>query len=181
MSNQSLILPVFLWLLASLALASGAESNDTLPKGILALDGRPAPPLKLLSLDEESFDLAQHRGHWVMVHFWAAWCGPCRREMPKIQAIIPRFEPTKLKIVLVNTAESEDTVFSFLGSVAPDLGTLMDTDGLVTERWQPRGLPASFFVDPQGNLRYLALGGRAWQDKAYLGFLQQLVRAGKGN
>ncbi len=146
------------------------------PKGILVLDGRDAPPLVLNNMDGESWDISDARGHWVFVHFWATWCGPCRKEMPTIQAIYPEFDPQQLEIVLINTAENEDTVFSFLASVAPDLEPLMDSDGLVTERWQPRGLPASFFVDPEGKLRYLALGGRPWNTPAYLDFIKSLIR-----
>jgi len=146
------------------------------PKGILTLDGRDAPPLVLNNMDGESWDISDSRGHWVFVHFWATWCGPCRKEMPTIQAIYPEFDPQQLEIVLINTAENEDTVFSFLASVAPDLEPLMDIDGLVTERWQPRGLPASFFVDPEGKLRYLALGGRPWNTPAYLDFIKSLIR-----
>ena len=95
--------------------------------------------------------------------------------MPTIQAIFPKFDPQELEIVLINTAESEDIVFSFLASVAPDIVPLMDEDGLVTERWQPRGLPATFFVDPEGKLRYLALGGRDWNAPAYLDFVKNLI------
>ena len=139
------------------------------------LDGRAAPPLVLNNIDGERWDIGDARGRWLFVHFWAAWCGPCREEMPTIQAIFPQFDPQELEIVLINTAESEDTVFTFLASVAPDIMPLMDTDGLVTERWQPRGLPATFFVDPEGKLRYLALGGRPWDTPEYLDFIKQLI------
>lgn len=152
------------------------NANEKLPKGILKLDGRDAHPLILKDMDGETWDIAKSRGHWVFVHFWAAWCGPCRREMPKIQAIFSEFENSDLEIVLVNTAESEDTVFSFIGIVAPDMTPLMDTDGLVTELWQPRGLPATFFVDPEGKLQYLALGGRPWDTPEYLKFLRALIK-----
>jgi len=157
-------------------LSQNSIAEASLPKGLMKLDGRPALPLVLNNMDEETFDLSKKKGRWLFVHFWAAWCGPCRREMPKIQAIFPKFDPAKLEIVLVNTAESEDTVFSFLGSVAPDLNPLMDTDGLVTEAWQPRGLPATFFVDPNGKLQYLALGGRDWTEPEYLDFLNKLIK-----
>lgn len=148
----------------------------TLPKGLMVLDGRAAPPLVLDNLDGERWDISDARGRWLFVHFWASWCGPCRREMPTIQAIFPEFDASQLEIVLINTAESEDTVFSFLAEVAPDITPLMDTDGLVTEQWQPRGLPATFFVDPEGRLRYLALGGRPWDTPEYLEFVERLVR-----
>jgi thiol-disulfide isomerase/thioredoxin len=148
---------------------------DELPRGIMTLDGRAAPPLVLENMDDVTWTLDEARGRWVFVHFWATWCGPCRKEMPTIQTIYPQFDPDRLEIVLINVAESEDTVFSFLASVAPDIVPLMDSDGAVTERWQPRGLPATFFVDPEGRLRYLALGGRPWDTPAYLGFINGLI------
>ena len=173
MRNQ----PALMQLLACVCLLLSWQATAAeLPKGILTLDGRAAPPLVLNNMDGDSWDLSDARGHWVFVHFWATWCGPCRREMPTIQAIFPKFDPRQLEIVLINTAESEDTVFGFLASVAPDITPLMDEDGLVTERWQPRGLPATFFVDPEGKLRYLALGGRPWNTPAYLDFINNLIR-----
>jgi thiol-disulfide isomerase/thioredoxin len=161
--------------LAALLLCAHALAGGGLPGGLMKLDGRAAPPLALEDMDGQPWKLEDARGHWVFVHFWASWCGPCRREMPTIQAIFSEFEPSELEIVLINTAESEDTVFSFLASVAPDITPLMDRDGLVTERWQPRGLPSTFFVDPHGRLQYLALGGRPWNEPEYLAFLKQLV------
>lgn len=156
------------WLYASLAAAI------EVPKGILALNGRPAPALKLADMEGKTTDLAKLRGQWVLVHFWASWCGPCRKEMPTLDRLSKTIPPQKLRILLINTAESDDEVFSFLATVSPDLDALMDRDGKVTERWQPRGLPSSFFVDPQGRLRYLALGGRDWMSAPYLGFVKQL-------
>lgn len=148
---------------------------DRLPKGLMVLDGRDTPALVLDDIDGETWDISESRGHWLFVHFWATWCGPCREEIPTIQAIYPQFDSSELEIVLINTAESEDIVFSFLAEAAPDMVPLMDVDGLVTEQWQPRGLPATFFVDPEGKLQYLALGGRPWDSPEYLGFLRRLV------
>jgi thiol-disulfide isomerase/thioredoxin len=150
---------------------------DALPKGIITLDGRQAPALKLNDFDGQPYDLATARGRWVFVHFWASWCGPCRREMPAIQRLRSMLDDTKLELVLINTAEDEDTIFSFLAAVAPDLQTLLDTDGLATEDWQPRGLPATYLVDPQGRLRYQALGGRPWDTDVYVQFLRRLTAA----
>ena len=65
--------------------------------------------------------LEAYRGKYVLLNFWATWCAPCRKEMPTIQAIVDQFADSDLHIVLVNTAEDEDTVFNFLGIVAPDM------------------------------------------------------------
>ena len=145
------------------------------PPGVIKLDGRPAPDLLLNDMDGKAVDLGKLREQWVLVHFWATWCGPCRREMPTLAQLMKAIPAQQLAVILVNTADSEDDVFTFLATVSPDLSTTLDRDGSVTDRWQPRGLPASFLVDPQGHLRYLALGGRNWVSGPYLKFLQELT------
>ncbi len=166
----------FLLLLFFCVTGNATYADNTLPPGVMVVGGKPAPELKLNDIDGEPYDLAAHRGHWVFVHFWATWCGPCRREMPTIPRMMSKLEDTELRMALINTAETEDTVFPFLGIVAPDITPLMDTDGLVTERWQPRGLPATFLVDPDGKIQYLALGGRDWDQPVYIDFLHKLTQ-----
>ncbi len=145
------------------------------PKGLLALPAYPAPTTVLEDIEGELFRLDDQKGAWVFVHFWASWCGPCIREMPAIQKMARILQPEGLKIALINTAENEDTVFSFLSVHAPELRPLMDYDGQVTEKWQPRGLPATYLVDPRGQVRFQALGGREWDTPPYLSFLRQLM------
>lgn len=158
-----------------LAATFPAMAQDAPPRGLLALSREVAPPLVLGDMDARVTDLTKLRGRWVMVHFWASWCGPCRREMPTLALLAQRFAGRPFALVLVNTAESDDAVFAFLASVAPELTTLMDRDGTVTARWQPRGLPSSFLVDPRGRVAYLALGGRDWTRPELTGFLETLL------
>lgn len=156
--------------------AALAVQATELPPGVMVMDGRPAPALMLENLDGEPWDIRKQRGHWLFVHFWATWCSPCRREMPTIQQLAETLQDDRLEFVMVNTAETEDAVFSFLGIVAPDLVPLLDTDGLVTAEWEPRGLPATFLVDPEGRIRYLALGGREWHTPPYMDFLRRIIQ-----
>ena len=97
--------------------------------------------------------------------------------MPAIARLAGKIKDSRWKLALVNTSEDDDAVFSFLGAVAPNLNTLMDRDGQATEHWQPRGLPATFLVDPHGRIRYMALGGRPWDTPTYLQFLERLAAA----
>lgn len=161
----------WLWWLPTVVTAAEAVP---LPEGLIELDGRPAPALRLSDWDGRVTDMAALCGQWVMVHFWASWCAPCRHELPAITRMAEQLVPERLRLVMVNTAETDDDAFAFLAAVAPNLDTLLDRDGQVTERWQPRGLPSSFLVDPQGRLRYLALGGRPWDSPPYLAFLRAL-------
>jgi thiol-disulfide isomerase/thioredoxin len=163
--------PLIALLLFYTALCTAAEQ---LPQGVMRVDGIAAPDLKLDNIDGAAYDLTTTGGHWRFVQFWASWCGPCRREMPSIQRMIPMLEDSGLEFVIVNTAETEDAVFTFLGIVAPEIVPLMDSDGLVTQVWEPRGLPSTFLVDPAGRIQYQALGGRDWDQPAYVAFLRSL-------
>lgn len=145
------------------------------PKGVRHYEIGTAPGFTLADIDGESFDLASVRGKWVFLHFWASWCGPCREEMPAIEQMSEKLADDELEIVLVNTAENEDTVFSFLAEIGMDMQSLMDVDGQVTELYKPRGLPTTILIDPDGEVQYQAIGGREWHDAMYIAFLRRLV------
>jgi len=163
-------LAILLLALAGNTLAAGAP----LPKGIYALPGNPAIEFTLENIDGEPFSLTDARGRWLFLHFWASWCGPCRKEMPAIERLQTEFKDDGPLIVLINTAEDEETVFEFLAAVATDLDSLLDLDGEVTEQWQPRGLPATWLIDPDGKVRYQTLGGLHWDEPVYVDFLRRL-------
>lgn len=171
----------YLWLVL-LSLGPGLTNPSmavepmALPQGILHLAPFSAPTTVLTDLDGDPYNLKEDKGSWVFIHFWASWCGPCREEMPAIQNMANTLQPEGLSVAIINTAEDEDTVFSFLSAHTPDVRPLMDRDGQVTEKWQPRGLPATYLVDPNGQVRYQALGGRPWDSPAYLTFLRRLLQ-----
>ena len=159
----------------SALLISCTHANE-LPRNIITLDNSVADNFTISDYDDRTYELKQSRGRWVLLHFWASWCGPCRKEMPIVYQLQKQLADKPIDIIIVNTAEDEDTIFSFLGSVAPDLHSYMDRDGELTEIWAPRGLPTTFFIDPQGRKRYLALGGRPWLDDQYQRFLKSLFQ-----
>ena len=169
-------LPLLAALFALLLGNIPAGADNALPKGLRNYTPGPAPAFTLTDIDGTAFSLGEARGGWVFVHFWASWCGPCRKEMPAVQNMAAQLKDADLTVVMINTSEDEDTVFTFLAGVAPDMNSLLDRDGQVTEAWQPRGLPATYLVDPQGNIRYQALGGRPWDQPVYLDFLRGLPR-----
>ncbi len=172
MKPERLILPaVVAYLFIQVAVAGPLEP----PTGIRHYEQGPAPEFTLKNMDGETFTLSSVRGQWVFLHFWASWCGPCREEMPAIRNMADELGNDKLEIVLINTAENEDTIFSFLAEIGMDMNSLMDVDGQVTEKYKPRGLPTTMLIDPAGNLQYQAIGGRQWQQPTYTEFLRKLT------
>lgn len=172
-----IIIMIFFFISACIPIAH-ADGRD-IPKGIIKIMPRTTSSFTLNDIDGNAYHYKPASGHWSFVHFWASWCGPCRKEIPTLQTLIKRMKNKSLEIIIINTAETEDTVFTFLGGVAPDLNSLLDTDGEITELWQPRGLPSTYLVDPQGKLRYIALGGQPWHKPEYLNFLLALTPKSK--
>lgn len=164
---------LFLLPLLLLGKTAYADKHDV-PFGIRVYEIGNAPNFKLNDTEGETFELDNTRGRWVFLHFWASWCGPCREEMPTIQKLSEKIDADKLQIVMINTSEDEDTIFTFLAGLSIELNTLMDADGEVTEVWKPRGLPTTFLIGPDGRVRYQAIGGRDWDKPAYVGFLKAL-------
>lgn len=173
--KQALALTVFvLSIFVSLSINA---SSSKVPFGIRHYDIGSAKNFTLNNIDGEPFELKHSKGRWVFLHFWASWCGPCREEMPAIQQLADKMKGEKFQIVIINTAEDEDTIFEFLASINVDLNSLMDVDGLVTEVWKPRGLPTSFLINPNGEVKYQAIGGRDWVSPDYIDFLKKLLKA----
>jgi cytochrome c biogenesis protein CcmG, thiol:disulfide interchange protein DsbE len=61
--------------------------------------GEAAPPLVLTTIDGGTFDLGKLHGKVVLVNYWATWCAPCRKEMPKLDAFYRKYHSQGLEIV----------------------------------------------------------------------------------
>ena len=71
--------------------ATGAEpaapAQDAAPAAAEDAPKPEIPALDVATIDGGRFDLAEHRGKWVVVNFWATWCSPCLKEMPELSAL----------------------------------------------------------------------------------------------
>ncbi|MCB1790678.1 MAG: TlpA family protein disulfide reductase [Gammaproteobacteria bacterium] len=126
-----------------------------------------APPLAaadfaLPDIDGENHALSDYRGRVVMLNFWATWCPPCRREMPSMQRLYDKYRERGLVVVAVNQWEDPDLVFEFTGrlSVDPTFPILFDRESRVAEDYGVKGLPTTFLIDKDGQIRFRAIGGR---------------------
>lgn len=114
--------------------------------------GQVAPDFSLTTLDGEPFTLSKLRGKPVVLNFWATWCGPCRRELPALQAASERYGD-QVAIIGVDQAEAAATVQSYVDSLELTFAIPMDTDNAVGSTYGVRGLPTTYFIDSQGVIR----------------------------
>lgn len=120
-----------------------------------------APEFTLETLDGASASLADYRGRVIILNFWASWCGPCRAEMPALQALWEAQHERGLEVLAVNSTlqDSVPAAMAFLQEMNLSLPVLLDRDGALTRRYLVRALPTTFFVDRQGVIRSVMIGG----------------------
>lgn len=140
---------------------AGAGSDDAY--GVVALDvaqnptgksaaaelGRAAPNFRLEDLASGDSSLTDHRGKFVLVNFWASWCGPCRGEVPDLEALSQR-QAGGLVVLGVNQQESRDAASKFAREFEVSYPILLDRSGEVSQAYRLGGLPVSFLVNPDG-------------------------------
>ena len=115
--------------------------------------------LTLMGLSGESVSLEEFRGQPVIVNFWASWCGPCRAEMPALEQVAMRYADEGVVVLLVNQGEGERTISGFLAEVGLTLPVLLDSDLNATRLYRVQALPTTFFIDREGRIQDLTIGG----------------------
>lgn len=172
-----LFLPVLL-LLAACGQGNDADKSDVVgkPRGTAPAASSPPvdkpvapvdpehPTLRIATFDGQTFDLAKHRGHWVVVNFWATWCVPCLKEMPALSA----FDAERDDVEVVGLAYEDIEVAdmkAFLEQHPVHYPiAIVDVYNPPAAFGTPRGLPMTFLVAPDGKLASKFLGPVSAED-----------------
>ncbi len=149
------------WLNSQRAAAKIQVFFDNHPQSPAALMGQTAPNFTLATPDGQTVSLSDYAGKVVLVNFWATWCPSCITEMPEYEQIYQQFGRGKDNFVVlgINFQESPVQVSQYANGLGLSFPVLVDADGSVTSRqYQVIGMPASFIIDPQGQIFYQHLG-----------------------
>jgi len=160
MSNRG-----FLAVLAAIAFVGLLGFGLVAKEGAQIAVGEPAPdaPVERLGGGGE-VSLADYRGQWVLLNFWASWCDPCRDEAPAIERFSRRHSDD-LVVVGMDTEDLSGDAIDFAREFDLTYELLHDGDGERKDAYGIFALPESFLVDPDGNL---ALIQRGPVDRRYL-------------
>ncbi|MGA0123111.1 MAG: TlpA family protein disulfide reductase [Gaiellales bacterium] len=131
------------------------EGTRPVDAGVPAFEPFAAPPLVGETLTGESLDLADLRGTPVVLNFWASWCGPCRNEIPALAAF--GAANPGLEVVGVSYQDDPADARAFADQTGADWPSVID-DGPIGSAWGVPGLPATFFIDADGQVVGRILG-----------------------
>lgn len=126
--------------------------------------GQEAPGFEIKTTDDKTIKLADYRGKYVLLDFWATWCGPCRGETPNLKAVYEQFgkredfvmiglslDQEKEKPIAYAKEKGTQWIDGFLGGE--------DKDG-VAAKYGVRGIPSIWLIDPDGKVAARGLRGK---------------------
>jgi thiol-disulfide isomerase/thioredoxin len=125
-----------------------------LPVASATLDaGDAAPALAGTMLDGKPFDLAALKGKVVVLNLWATWCGPCREEMPALDGFATRYAAHGVVVIGLDEDDAKDSAEVQKVMAAFHYPALMAANAITDDFHQPRVLPMTYVIDPQGVIR----------------------------
>jgi len=100
-----------------------------------------------------------------VINFWASWCRPCVEEMPFIQAVHEEWPSPDLVVMTINVGESPGQVAAFLHNNNYSFRVLLDTQRQLSQMYNVRFIPTSFFIDRNGIIQDIKYGPFANQSE----------------
>ncbi|HEX6428634.1 MAG TPA: TlpA disulfide reductase family protein [Niastella sp.] len=131
-------------------------------------EGKPAQPFTQSTPDGKSVKLADYKGRYVLVEFWASWCGPCRAENPNLLTQYKLYNSKGFDILSVSLDNNKDYWLKAVEKDALPWTQVSDLKGWNNEvavLYGIRAVPASFLIDPMGKIVATGLRGETLNKK----------------
>ncbi len=120
-----------------------------------------APDFELQTTEGETIKLSDLRGQAVLVNLWATWCPPCRAEMPAIEKVYNDYKDQGFIVLAINMTYQDTLtdIAPFIDEYNLTFPILLDETSEVGTAYQLRSLPSSYFIDREGIIREVVIGG----------------------
>ena len=109
----------------------------------------------LTAADGRTFRIADLKGGVTVVNFWASWCAPCRRELPRLAALDRELRASGGRVVAISIDEDRRNAERFLRANAPTLGVAFDGPEALARSLDLRNVPCTIVLDRSGAIAYV--------------------------
>lgn len=130
--------------------------------------GSEAPDITMPDTDGNMFALSSLRGKYVLVDFWASWCGPCRKEAPGIVKVFNKYSSKNFTVLGVSLDENKQSwlnAINELGLPWKHISDLKKWESEAQRLYQFGGIPYNVLIDPQGKIVFTDLHGNELEEK----------------
>jgi len=121
---------------------------------------RKAPDFMLTSLNKNKIKLSDYKGKVIILDFWATWCPPCKAEIPHFIDLYDKYNKQGLEIIGIATSDEKYKVDSFIKNFKINYPVAMADEKIANDYGGIRGLPTTFIIDKDGNIREQFVGYR---------------------
>ena len=148
------------------------KAGFAVPKAEIA-----ATDFTLKTLDGKDVSLASYKGSFVFLSFWATWCGPCKQELPSVQALYDKLKAKGFVILAVDVMETAKTVSDFVKANRMTFPVLLDADGSVGGEYDARSIPTNYLIDRHGKIlaRIVGYDGTPWSSPERVALFEKLL------
>ena len=138
--------------------------------------GYRAPNFRLQNLYGEEVSLASYKGQVVFINFWATWCGPCKAEMPSMEALYQNYKDRGFEILAVSSdIQGERVVRPYVEKIRLTYPILLDSDFRVSNKYLVRSVPTTVLVGRDGIITHKMIGARNWNAPETRDLIQKLL------
>ncbi|UYQ95458.1 TlpA family protein disulfide reductase [Chitinophaga horti] len=115
--------------------------------------GQPAPKVAYPDADGKLQGLEKYQGKYVLVDFWASWCGPCRQAIPKVKELYTQYKAKGLEVVSVSIDDNKKAWEKAMGEEKmPWEQLLSDNKEKTMQEFQFSGIPTLYLIDREGKI-----------------------------
>jgi thiol-disulfide isomerase/thioredoxin len=125
-------------------------------------------------LDGSTQRVSGLKGNVVFLNFWATWCGPCRIEMPSMEALYQRFKDRPFAMLAVDLQEDREDVSSFIRQMGLTFPVGID-DGSIGRMYGISAIPTTFIIDQNGYIIAAIAGSRNWDTREVFSAIDSLL------
>jgi thiol-disulfide isomerase/thioredoxin len=127
-------------------------------------------------LDGTRISLSQLKGKVVFLNFWATWCGPCRSEMPSMEAVYQRLKNKGFEILAVNLGDSKDEVSAFMSQYKLNFPVGLDEKSTTGSYYSIKAIPTTYIIDKRGLIIARIVGSINWNTPKIISALETVLR-----